>query len=90
VGNERGLSIGEENDAGGFNHRESFCPLPPWDCLARCTFVMYFQWDNYHLKLCNPVRIAEKIHAVRLIVAIDFRAKFVNCVIATKSKLIAS
>jgi len=24
VGNERGLSLGEENGAGGFNHRESF------------------------------------------------------------------
>ena len=43
------------NDTGGFNHRESFHHTGiAW---LLCTFVMYFQWDNYHFKLHNPVRI---------------------------------
>jgi hypothetical protein len=55
-GKLRGIHPWEGNDAGGFNHREPFRPLHG-DCLAWCTFVMYFRWDNYHFKLYNPVRI---------------------------------
>ena len=49
MGNERGLSLGEGNDTGGFNHRESFHYTGiAW---LLCTFVMYSQWDSYHFKL---------------------------------------
>ena len=44
------------NDTGGFNHRESFHYRLGIAWLF-CTFVMYSQWDNYHFKLHNPVRI---------------------------------
>ena len=64
--NERGLSLERKmtlrlRERGAHKrfqpHWIFLYPLPPWSCSIWCTFVMHFRWDNYRLKLPNPVRI---------------------------------